>query len=242
MRDFYGWRARLGLVYMASSTVMEPECYAMAPDGVSIHTARLPFKGATVGGITEMMESDRVERATADLATAPLHAILFGGTSATFLKGVEWDEHIKSRMAKVANGIPVTTTTSALLAALRATGMRRVTFVGPYLDEVTEIGCRFLQDNGFEVTGRAGMGLSGDFELGEVRLEHVYRLVRETWRPGSDGVFISCTNLRTVGALEALETDLGVPVVSAIQASFWHMLRLAGVRERVTGFGSLFEH
>lgn len=242
MKDFYGWRARLGLVYMASSTVMEPECYAMAPEGVSIHTARLPFKGATVSGITEMMDSERVERATAELATAPLQAIVFGGTSATFLKGVTWDEHIKSRMAAVSNGIPVTTTTSALLAALSATGMRRVTFVGPYLDEVTEIGCKFLGDNGYEIAGSAGMGISDDIALGEVPLERVQRLVRDTWRPGSDGVFISCTNLRTIGAIAALEADLGVPVVSAIQASFWHALRMAGVQERVTGFGSLFDH
>ena len=41
MRDYYGWRARIGLIYLASSTVMEPELYAMAPAGVSIHTGSL---------------------------------------------------------------------------------------------------------------------------------------------------------------------------------------------------------
>ena len=59
--------------------------------------------------------------------------------------------------------------------------------------------------------------------------------------PESDGVFISCTNLRSVGAIATLEADLGVPVVSAIQASFWDALRLAGVRASKPGFGRLFE-
>jgi maleate isomerase len=241
MRDYYGWRARIGLVYMASSTVMEPEFYAMCPEGVSVHTARLPFKGATISGISDMMESERVEQATAELATAPLHVILFGGTSATFLKGVAWDEHIKQRMAAVANGVPVTTTTSALLAALNGLGLKKLTFVAPYVPEITEIGCNFLKDNGFEILGSSSLGVSDDHELGEISLDTVYRLARDTFRRGSDGVFISCTNLRSIGAIEALEEDLGVPVVSAIQASFWHGLRMAGVGSRVPGFGRLFD-
>ena len=32
MKDYIGWRARIGLIYMASSTVMEPEFYAMSPE------------------------------------------------------------------------------------------------------------------------------------------------------------------------------------------------------------------
>jgi hypothetical protein len=32
------------------------------------------------------------------------------------------------------------------------------------------------------------------------------------------------------------------PVVSAVQASFWDALRLAGVRASKPGFGRLFEH
>lgn len=47
-------------------------------------------------------------------------------------------------------------------------------------------------------------------------------------------------NLRSVGAIAPLEADLGVPVVSAIQASFWDALRLAGVRDSKAGFGRLF--
>ena len=33
MRDYYGWRARIGLIYPAACCVMEPELYAMAPEG-----------------------------------------------------------------------------------------------------------------------------------------------------------------------------------------------------------------
>ena len=60
--------------------------------------------------------------------------------------------------------------------------------------------------------------------------------------PKADAVFISCTALRTVGAIEALEADLGKPVVSAIQVTFWDALRVAQVGDDCPGFGSLFGH
>jgi maleate isomerase len=241
MRSFYGWRARIGIVYPDTGTVMEPECYAMAPEGVTIHTDRLPLSIMTVDGIGDMMKSDATERCTESLAEAPLHAIVFGGTSATFLKGIGYDEEIRARMARVSRGIPVTTTSSAALKGLRVLGVRRLTFVGPYDDEVTERGRVFFGQNGFDVLNARGMGLQKDKDVGAVTLETVYHLVRNATHRDSDGVFISCTNLRSVGAIADLERDLGIPVVSAIQASFWDALRLAGVRASKPGFGRLFD-
>jgi maleate cis-trans isomerase len=84
-----------------------------------------------------------------------------------------------------------------------------------------------------------GLGITEDRELGRVPLEDVYRLARGADRPEADALYLSCTNFRTIGVLAALERDLGKPVVSAIQASFWHCLRLAGVGESVEGYGRL---
>ena len=55
-----------------------------------------------------------------------------------------------------------------------------------------------------------------------------------------DGVFLSCTGLRTAGILAAVEAESGKPAVSSNQAPAWHLLRLAGSRHRPEGLGSLF--
>lgn len=239
MEDIYGWRARIGVIYMASSIILEPEFVAMVPPGVSVHTTRIELPPVTVAGLDQMMGSPEVERCTALLAMAPLEVICFGGTSATFLHGLGWDAKIMDRMRAKAKGIPVTTTSSAVIRALRALGIRRVTLVTPYLSEVTERGRIFLEQSGFQVVASRGMELGEDHAIGAVTTEAVYRFVRETDRAESDGVFISCTNLRTVRAIEALERDLGKPVVSAIQASCWDCLRIAGVRQARPGSGKL---
>jgi maleate isomerase len=53
-------------------------------------------------------------------------------------------------------------------------------------------------------------------------------------------VFVSCTSLRLVEAVDRIEAAVGLPVTSSNHALLWHMLRLAGIDDKVDGFGRLF--
>jgi maleate isomerase len=240
MKEYYGWRAKVGLVYMASSTVMEPEFYAMAPEGVSIHTDRIVLPTVTVAGLEEMMDGGEVARCTSFLAKAPLDVIIFGGTSATFLKGPTWDEAIKQTMAAASRGIPVTTTSTASVRALKALGARKISIATPYTHDITALAKSYFEQNEFEVLSVASLGLDDDHAIGAVPLQSVYEFARVNSDSRADALFLSCTNLRTVGAIEDLERVLGVPVVSAVQASFWDCMGITGVSDAGVGFGKLF--
>ena len=93
-----------------------------------------------------------------------------------------------------------------------------------------------------DLFGAHGMGVSDNLELNDISLERAYAFTKSVVEPKADTVFISCTGLRTIGAIEALEADLGRPVISAIQATFWDALCIAKVRDVQPGFGSLFNH
>jgi len=43
----YGWRGRLGLIVPSSNTTMEMELHDYLPEGVSLHTARVPLRNVT---------------------------------------------------------------------------------------------------------------------------------------------------------------------------------------------------
>ena len=243
MQDYYGWRARIGLIYPSEGLVMEPEFYAMSPDGVTTHTSRIELADTTVSGLSEMMSGDRIEQATRLLGTrTPLNVVTFGGTSASFLQGIGYDQQVIERMRETLPNVPASTTSTASVRALQAIGAKKITFIGPYVDDVTERGRAFFTDNGFEVDGAFGMGISDNLALNDLPLERVYAFTKQHASPAADAVFISCTGIRTVGALAALEADLGRPVISAIQATFWEALRIAGVGGGQPEFGSLFEH
>src|SRR3954462_6814560 len=84
-----GWgQTRIGLLTPHADIVPEAEFGALAPDGISIHAARIPFGAYKPGGTMEPTIADAPVRAMADppavddaaemLAMAPLHAIVFG--------------------------------------------------------------------------------------------------------------------------------------------------------------------
>ncbi|HZL28281.1 MAG TPA: hypothetical protein VFC39_17300 [Acidobacteriaceae bacterium] len=241
VEDGDGYKARLGLVYMASSVVMEAEMYAMAASGVSIHTSRIKLPSVTVEGIDQMMRSPELEESVRLLAAAPIDALCFGGTSASFLHGTSWDRAYLAHLRDWAPGVPATTTARAVLEALAAIKAGPVTLVTPYTPDIIERGVRFLEENGHPVVASSGMDITTDHELGRVPLKRVYDLAIKTDVPESTAVVISCTNLRSVGAIAALEEALGKPVISAVQASFWRCLDLIGVNGAKRGYGSLVD-
>ena len=237
--DGFGSLAKIGLIYLHSSVVMEGEMWAMAAPGVSIHTSRLKVQKITVEAIDAMMRSPELEQSARLVAGAPIDVLCFGGTSASFLHGTSFDEALIVRMRDWAPGIPVTTASTATLAALEAVGAGSVALATPYIDEVHERAIRFLGENGHRVVRSDNLGIDSDHALGEVPLEEIYDLVCAVDHADASAVFVSCTNIRSVGAIAALEDALGKPVVSANQASFWHSLVLTRVAGARRGYGRL---
>jgi len=239
MPDGDGYKARIGLIYMASSIVMDAEMAAMAAHGVSTHTTRIKLPKVTVEGIEAMMNAPELEQAARLLASAPIDVLCFGGTSASFLHGTAYDHGLIAKMKTWAPGIKVTTASTATLAALKAVSAGPVALATPYVDAVHVRAIRFLEENGHKVVSHKNLRIDSDQALAEVPLEEVYRLVREVDHDDATAIFISCTNFRSVGAIEALETALGKPVVSAIQASFWHSVGLVTRAGSKPGYGCL---
>ena len=80
---------------------------------------------------------------------------------ATFLEGIGYDKKVVARMKSLLDGIPASTTSIVALRVMEAIGAKKVSFVGPYLDEVISRGRQFFEQSGYEVTGTHGMGYRG---------------------------------------------------------------------------------
>ena len=62
----------------------------------------------------------------------------------------------------------------------------------------------------------------------------------EAQKGGIDGLFLSCTNLRTLDVIAKLETETGLPVLSSNQVLAWDLARRAEVTLPDNDFGQLF--
>lgn len=238
--DGNGTDLRIGLIFMASSIVMESELWAMAAPGVAVHTTRIRLPKVTVEGIEEMMNAPELRQAAELLASAPIDVLCFGGTSASFLHGTAYDRGLTEKMQGWAPGPKITTASTATLAALREVGASSLVLATPYVDAVHARAIRFLEENGHEVVSHRNLGIDSDQALAEVSLQEIFDMVCELDRPEASAVFISCTNFWSAGVIDALEDRLGKPVVSAVQASFWHCMEITDVNGARPGYGQLF--
>ena len=223
-----GWRAKLGVLVPSSNTTMEPELYRLAPQGVSLHFARLKILRDTPEEIEGMVGD--LEKEAANLADAGLNAICFGCTAGSFYGGIDYDTRIIERIHDV-TGTAATTTSTAVIRALSALKAKKISVLTPYPDWLNEKLRDYFERHGFEIVAMKGLDLETGME--EVPPERIYRMAREITKPESDTVFISCTDFPALEIVDRLEQDLGKPVVSSNLATMWMLLKIVSLPDKL---------
>jgi maleate isomerase len=234
----YGWRAKIGRISPSPETVGAEEWRRFLPNGVCMVETRTLIYDVTVDGLSETVK--QVERAALELASAEVDVILQAGTAIAFFRGFGHDREL-SRRIQDATGIQATTSLTAVVDALRTLEIQRPAIATSYLADIDARLAEVLEKSGYEVAAISGMRIKKSIDMGKVSPEETYRLAREVVRsaPKADGILISCGNLRTFEAIEALEVDTGLPVVTSNQSGLWQALRMTGVKDRLTSLGRL---
>jgi maleate isomerase len=234
---------RLGVLVPAGNPTVEPEYYRMAPPGVTVHFARLdtPGQESITGSQDGMVERTRayvdgVPAAARVLAAVAPSVVVFAHTGVTYVIGAAASGALPERLTAL-TGAPAVMAAGAVAAALTQLGVKRLAIGTPYPESISTLSRAYWQAAGFEIVGYHR--LEGVQNIYEETEERARDLARRADAPGAEAVFLSGTGLPTVGALEKLEAELGKPVISGNQASLWRALRLAGVRQPVSGFGRL---
>lgn len=239
----YGWRARLGVLVPSGIVATEPEFARMTPEGISCHFHRITFRGE--GPENEVLETLRkVEQSVGEATEMICHVrpavVALTGTGVSFIGGYGYDQKIIRQIKERSGGLPATTTSSSVIDALKILGVKKISMATPYLEPVAKIGMKFVEDNGFQVLNLKWLG-KGGFDIAQVSKETLYHLVKAVDQPESEAIFISCTTLHTIELIRFLEADLQKPVITSNQVTMWNMLRLAGVKDKIAGFGQLLE-
>ncbi len=255
--DNWGARARIGMFIVGHEAVPEAEWWAMRPDGVSVHaarvTARAPWAAWRDDRSAVDLPEDMAHGAAQFAAMAP-DAVVVGHSSSSVMGGPGWDAAVIAALGDIL-GPQVAVTTNGLdcSAALTALGARRPFLVLPpwYGDGTCAAAGDYLRDAGFDPAGQhrftpggtwagiapgdlVGRGLANAQETAPLFIQ-----ITEGCPADADAVLIAGTGFRCVGIIEALEAELGRPVVAANQASLWRCLRLAGIDDAVPGYGAL---
>lgn len=231
----YGWRRRIGMLLPSVNRAAEPEVSALMPEGVSLHTTRLKLTGSSREDLLAMTE--KVEEGAALLGDAGVDLIVFHCTAVSTFD-LTMEGCLKERIEK-ASGKPATATSAALISAFRKLEARKIVLISPYIKATNEREIAFLGHHQITVLHDIGLEISEGSRMGLVDPGEWYRTAMANRRDETDAYFLSCTAIRTAPIIEALESDLGKPVVTSNQAMAWHCLRTAGIRDSIPGYGTL---
>jgi len=234
-----GARARIGLLVLESDQTMEWEMRQMADlPGVALYHARLANEVEVTPDTLGQMELEVPKSAALLPGYLGLKAIGYGCTSGSTIIGEQRvSELIQSHHPTVPTSNPLT----AAKAALKALGIKRLGLVTPYLPDVTELMQARFEEAGVVIQSVGSFYQQDDRVVGRITPDAILDAALAVGRNDLvDAVFISCTSLRAAGIVGQAEAALGKPVTASNHALAWHLLRLAGIRDDVGGFGRLF--
>src|SRR4030042_3775786 len=233
-----GWRARIGVIYPGAGFHHIGDFHKPAAKGVAIGCAAVPRHKDESAEAMMHLDEHVVDAAKIVAGSYP-DVIAWICTAGSFMKGKGHNERLVKKM-EAAPHIPCTTTSTAMMAAFRQLGIKKISMATPYPLNVNEIEKKFLEDNGFNVLKCDGMDLTDNNILAHLTPNVLYRMAKKVDGPEAGGVFISCTGLDALDVIEPLEQDLGKPVVTSNQASYWLAFKMARVSEPIHGYGRLF--
>jgi maleate isomerase len=128
--------------------------------------------------------------------------------------------------------------------ALAAVGARKVGTINPAVPRKIGDSASGSLGAGMELLGRKHANARLQ-EYNRIPPAKALELGRELLRehPDIDTLIYGCPHWATIESIEPLEQEFGVNVITALQAIIWEGMRLAGVNDRVEGYGKLFrEH
>jgi maleate isomerase len=232
--------ARLGVLTPDFDPTPESEMWAMSPKGVSIHSARVTRGRRDPRAFAE---PPNVDLATDQLVALAPRAIMFAYTSSSYALGPEGEIAVRDRLEQRAKGIPILLTCRAATSALRSFGVRRVSLIHPpwFSESVNEQGNTYFREQGFDVVQCARVLPARPSEV-EIAPAELFDFVTSHTPRTAEAVFIGGNGMRAVGAISALETRLGIPVLSANQVLLYHALSALGQAHIVRNHGKIFEY
>jgi maleate isomerase len=204
----------VGLLIPASNTVMEGDLHRELDSACRVHTARMLLSDVTAAAEQRMLDDEAMPAAQRIAAIAP-ELVVFGCTSAGTLHDHAYDVELRGRLAESA-GAPVLGVMPAVHAELG--GRERVALFTPYVAELTDRIAVCLEEAGYTVVARHGLGLRDNAQIGSLAPEDIAEAVTQMELEDAEAVFCSCTNLRAYEALPAVRETTGLPVVSSNQA------------------------
>lgn len=231
-------RARIGYTSVAFVTEIFPRAfYEIVPDGVVLQILTQQVTSHASRNMERIHEE--AQEAVSSFVRAGADMVILGGAPTNLSLGTEALAEALQALSDEA-GIPVSSSATAQRKALEAVGARTIGVVHPSNAGRDEAHIEQMAMAGFNAVASRGAGAA--FEgYNRIPDGEAYRLGCElvAENPEIDTLLFSCPHWAVSSAVEALEQECDVTVVTSLHAIIREGLRGCGIEDRLSGHGRL---
>jgi maleate isomerase len=241
--------SRIGLIVPSSNTTMEtelPELFRRQSEATghryTFHSARATLKNVTREELLAMV--DKAADCAVAVSDADVDVIAYACLVAVMAQGP--NAHVESEAvisrAAADNGHPaeVSSSAGALVRTLHELGAARVAMVTPYMKPLTKMVSDYIEGAGITVLDAASLEVADNLAVGCLDPRNLPAIARDLQREGADAIVLSaCVQMPSLPAVQAVEDELGLPVITAATATTYEVLKALGHAPRIAGAGRL---
>ncbi|HEY6360526.1 MAG TPA: hypothetical protein VIX63_05450 [Vicinamibacterales bacterium] len=240
---------RIGQIVPSSNTTMETEIPAllraretMSPERFTFHSSRMRMRKVAKEELAAM-DADS-DRCAAELADADVDVLGYACLVAIMSMGKGYHCESERRLHEVTrregHAAPVVTSAGALVDGLKTLGARRIAMVAPYMKPLTRMVAEYIEAEGIEVVDTIALEIPDNLEVGRQDPMALCAIYRGLNLRGADALVLSsCVQMPSLTAVEKVQDECGLPVVSAAIATTYQMLRKLDLDARVPNGGAL---
>ena len=204
----------IGLIVLQSDETIENELQQwLPPHEFDLLVSRVPSGEEVTEETLGEMANHITKSAELFPRSSRFSVIGYGCTSGTSVIGAE---NVAELVKSGCETKIVTNPMSALVAACNRRNIRRLAFLSPYLESVSDHLRKVVRQHGIESPVFGTFNEGEEAKVAWINPSSIRSAAKNLAGQGDvDGIFLSCTNLKTFGLLEPLTEELGLPVLSS---------------------------
>ena len=184
--------------------------------------------------------ADDIPKVTEDiLPDQKLDCIAYGCTSGTIAAGYS---SIVEKVNLAKPNTKVTTPITSAVHALKTLKINKLSIFTPYTDEINQSVINYFKKENMNITELSYFDIASDLDIGKVDPDYLFDVLVKKNLSNSDALFVSCTALPALSIIKDLEKKTNKIVLSSNQTLIWDTLKQISFKNKVEGYGELFNN
>jgi len=229
---------RIGLITLSSDFRIEKDFNnVIYGRDIDLYVNRIHCYNPLTNETLAKMAEDITEVTKDILPDQKIDCVAYGCTSGTVAAGYDV---IKEKVNLAKPEAKVTTPITSAIKALKVLGIDKISIFTPYTKTINDSVVNYFKKENIIVNSLTYFNIDSDLDIGKVDEDYLFEVLSKIDLEDSDALFVSCTALPVLSIIDRLEKKLNKVILSSNQTLIWDSLNEINYKEKIDGFGKLF--